>query len=257
MTAFWSGDGGCSHLGYVARGTCRSRAVRSPLDLHVRERGCPDKAGLSSGANNAAISGIAFDGNAWQPPWARTARRARERRWPRSPSTSTCRLTVGDPVDRAPRATAPRRPAQPVPLADVPLLGPLHRCRRRSRRPQRTHMRVDARVEGNIHRLKDSGAQRFPSPTSRPAACGWPLSASPTVWCVGSSSSAHRDPGPRRAQNPALGTVAHPGTHRAPGARAHRGIVRILDGGPARHVNHGRLDKPFGLGSSHLMNRRH
>ena len=63
------------------------------------------------------------------------------------------------PAHRETRAFTPRRLAEPVSLAGVPLLGPLHdQAGDRSTSPCGPH----ALVENHIERLKESGLCRFP-----------------------------------------------------------------------------------------------
>lgn len=79
------------------------------------------------------------------------------------------------------------------------------------------HMRAHIRVENNIRRLKDSRAHDSSSPTSTPTVSGSPSFASAMSSCVVPGALPLWGPGRRRAQDAALGALAHPGAHRAPG----------------------------------------
>jgi len=133
--------------------------VRRPVQVRTDSAGCTGFVWHARSRNvgfaviarsnagvHAAISFIAYDGEAWQPALGQDGQQR--------PGAAVAEVTDHLDLSAWPSGTRlivrreplhPGCPAQPVPLDDVPLLGPLQRRRRGARRPRCAHF-VNGRV---------------------------------------------------------------------------------------------------------------
>ena len=141
------------------------------------------------------------------------------------------KLPEGHPADRPARAPAPRRPAQPVPLPRVPLLGLLHRPGGSPRRTRRHH--AGPRPRRAAHPAPE-GLGALPVPLLQLRGqrhLDDDRHAWRPTWCAGSSCSASTAPGPTPGPRRCAGASSMP---RVASFIGHgRRVVRIIDGWPS------------------------